>query len=216
MDVDLFTDRTSTGKCMVFLLSPALIFRRRSRNYQLVIYILLMSVMMFMAHAATARVIYGPLHRFHGFDKFLPQVRTAILASYRWYASSSAGASIGMRWPSISASDTWSSRSGMLHSLAAQDIWSLVLGSIAKRPLLGYGYYAFWQGLKGESANVIVGAHWVFGYAHNGILEIWLQLGLVGTAAILRHPISGDEKRLVLPSQWLLPRRSNGISGSSL
>ena len=25
-------------------------------------------------------------------------------------------------------------------------------------------------------------AHWVFGYAHNGILEIWLQLGLVGVA----------------------------------
>ena len=53
----LFTDRTSAGKCMVFLLSPALIFRRRSRNYQLVIYILLLSVMVFMAHAATARII---------------------------------------------------------------------------------------------------------------------------------------------------------------
>jgi exopolysaccharide production protein ExoQ len=64
------------------------------------------------------------------------------------------------------------------------DIWVLVLKSIAKRPLLGYGYYAFWQGLKGESANIIVATHWMFGYAHNGVLEIWLQLGLVGTVLV--------------------------------
>ena len=25
-----------------------------------------------------------------------------------------------------------------------------------------------------------MGTNWVFGYAHNGILEIWLQLGAVG------------------------------------
>ena len=55
-----------------------------------------------------------------------------------------------------------------------------MLRSIAKRPLLGYGFYAFWLGMKGESARLIVGTHWVFGYAHNGFLEIWLQLGLVG------------------------------------
>ena len=60
------------------------------------------------------------------------------------------------------------------------EIWSLVLVSIGKRPLLGYGFYAFWLGLRGESARLIVGTNWVFGYAHNGILEIWLQLGLVG------------------------------------
>ena len=53
----LFTDRTSTGKCMLYLLSPAIIFRRRSFNYRHMIYILLMLIMVFMAHAATARVI---------------------------------------------------------------------------------------------------------------------------------------------------------------
>jgi exopolysaccharide production protein ExoQ len=60
------------------------------------------------------------------------------------------------------------------------EIWNLVLVSIGKRPLLGYGFYAFWLGLRGESARLIVGTNWVFGYAHNGILEIWLQLGLAG------------------------------------
>jgi O-antigen ligase len=36
--------------------------------------------------------------------------------------------------------------------------------------------------MTGESANSIVAAHWVFGYAHNGVLELWLQLGVVGVA----------------------------------
>ena len=59
-------------------------------------------------------------------------------------------------------------------------IWGFVARSIAKRPLLGYGFYSFWLGMKGESARLIVGTNWTFGYAHNGVLEIWLQLGLVG------------------------------------
>jgi O-antigen ligase len=63
--------------------------------------------------------------------------------------------------------------------------------SIAKHPLLGYGFYAFWEGLTGESANVILAAHWMFGYAHNGLLEIVLQLGLVGTGVFLLTFVNG-------------------------
>jgi exopolysaccharide production protein ExoQ len=59
-------------------------------------------------------------------------------------------------------------------------IWKVLAHSILKRPLLGYGFYAFWQGIRGESANVIYLTHWSFGYAHNGIIEIFLQLGSVG------------------------------------
>ncbi len=65
------------------------------------------------------------------------------------------------------------------------EIWSYLFTSIAKRPLLGYGYYAFWQGMTGESANVIMAAHWFFGYAHNGLLEIILQIGVLGTGLFL-------------------------------
>ena len=82
-------------------------------------------------------------------------------------------------------------------------IWGLLIRSIAKRPLLGYGYYAFWQGVKGESANVILATHWVFGYAHNGIIEICLATRSCRHSRILRDPISGSEKCLVLSSQWL-------------
>src|SRR6202000_504560 len=53
----LFSDRTSTGKTMVFLLSPAVIFRRRSLNLYHLGYVALIAFLAFMAHAATARVI---------------------------------------------------------------------------------------------------------------------------------------------------------------
>jgi exopolysaccharide production protein ExoQ len=39
--------------------------------------------------------------------------------------------------------------------------------------------------MSGESANAIVATHWIFGYAHNGYLEICLQLGVVGLATFL-------------------------------
>jgi O-antigen ligase len=51
-----------------------------------------------------------------------------------------------------------------------------------KRPFLGYGLGAFWQGLNGESGDVAISLGWTgIGYAENGLLELWLQLGAVGT-----------------------------------
>jgi O-antigen ligase len=65
------------------------------------------------------------------------------------------------------------------------EIWSALMPSIYQQPLLGYGFYAFWLGLTGESGNVIRTVHWFFGYAHNGMLEIVLQLGIVGLGLFL-------------------------------
>lgn len=62
------------------------------------------------------------------------------------------------------------------------DIWLAVLHSISKRPLLGYGYNAFWLGTSGESGSVMDAAGWTVGYAHNGYLDVAVQLGFVGLA----------------------------------
>jgi O-antigen ligase len=64
-------------------------------------------------------------------------------------------------------------------------IWGVLYDSLMKRPFLGYGYYAFWQGLKGESGIAIHKLNWTFGYAHNGYLEVSLQFGLFGLAVFL-------------------------------
>jgi exopolysaccharide production protein ExoQ len=59
-------------------------------------------------------------------------------------------------------------------------IWSSLMISIRKQPLLGYGYTAFWGFLKGESANAVLAFHGPLGYAENGVIQLWLELGAVG------------------------------------
>lgn len=65
-------------------------------------------------------------------------------------------------------------------------IWRAVMSPIFKRPLQGFGYSAFWLGTKGESINVVLAT----GYrnlanAENGILQLWLELGIVGVSIFL-------------------------------
>jgi exopolysaccharide production protein ExoQ len=64
-------------------------------------------------------------------------------------------------------------------------IWSAVIDSIARRPLLGYGYQAFWLGLEGESYRVILAVTWVLAQAQNGFLEVMLEMGAAGLAIVL-------------------------------
>ena len=62
-------------------------------------------------------------------------------------------------------------------------LWAQVWQSITERPLLGYGYGAFWNGLSGPSARIVLSMGWNAPHAHNGFLDIWLCLGLLGLAA---------------------------------
>ena len=65
------------------------------------------------------------------------------------------------------------------------EIWSAVLDSITKRPLLGYGYQAFWLGLQGESYRVILAVSWVLAQAQNGFLDVTLEMGVAGLTIVL-------------------------------
>ncbi len=58
-------------------------------------------------------------------------------------------------------------------------LWAAVLEMIRESPWLGYGYGAFWQGWEGKSAYVWYAAHKA-PHAHNGFLDLWLDLGLLG------------------------------------
>ena len=63
-------------------------------------------------------------------------------------------------------------------------LWSAVMESIAKRPLLGWGYSGFWSGLRGESLYIVLKTHWAVPYAHDGFLDVWLSVGLVGLVVL--------------------------------
>ncbi|BAY61778.1 O-antigen polymerase [Calothrix brevissima NIES-22] len=60
------------------------------------------------------------------------------------------------------------------------DLWPLIWDKIWQRPWVGYGFSGFWQGLDGESASVWYASQWTPPNAHNGFLDLWLDLGLLG------------------------------------
>jgi O-antigen ligase len=64
-------------------------------------------------------------------------------------------------------------------------IWAQVLHFIARRPLFGYGYDAFWRGMQGPSFQVDASVHFIVEHAHNGFLEIALELGAAGLVLFL-------------------------------
>jgi O-antigen ligase len=56
---------------------------------------------------------------------------------------------------------------------------------ISVKPWLGYGYDAFWRGFDGPSAYV-----WALNpseppHSHNGLLDLWLSVGVAGVALVL-------------------------------
>jgi exopolysaccharide production protein ExoQ len=181
--VGIFPDRVSAAKCIVYLLSPALIFGGSRSRWRNLVYAALLLLFIVKAQAVSAL----------GVTFAFALIMFAIQASRKLERSLAlmVGTAVGIFAVlfAIFGVPILGQIAGMfgrdLTLTGRTEIWSILLTSIAKRPLLGYGFYAFWEGMKGESANVILAAHWVFGYAHNGLLEIVLQLGLVGTSVFL-------------------------------
>ncbi len=60
------------------------------------------------------------------------------------------------------------------------DIWPYIIEAIGKQPWLGYGYSAFWSDWDSPGSYVWYAAKWAPPNAHNGLLDLWLELGLLG------------------------------------
>jgi exopolysaccharide production protein ExoQ len=65
-------------------------------------------------------------------------------------------------------------------------IWALVWNQVQDQPLLGYGYGGFWAGVDGPSLSVwrVFGDQSVY-HAHNGMLEVWAECGIVGLGLLV-------------------------------
>jgi O-antigen ligase len=179
----LFFDRTSAAKCLVYLLSPALVVGYGRPIYRRMAYCLLVGIFIIKAYAVTALVVVT------GYAVFMTTMylvrwlerRTALLVGMVTTLFC-----IGLVCASIPLLPEMLRLMGRDPTLTGRtEVWSALVPSILKQPLLGYGFYSFWLGVTGESANVITSLHWFFGYAHNGLLEIVLQLGLVGLVVFL-------------------------------
>ena len=60
------------------------------------------------------------------------------------------------------------------------DMWPYIFEMIGKKPILGYGFGAFWYGPDTPSFFIWRVTGWKPPNSHNGFLDLWLQIGLVG------------------------------------
>jgi O-antigen ligase len=61
-------------------------------------------------------------------------------------------------------------------------LWSMLLQKAGEKPWLGYGYHGFWSTNIGDDVRRIFG--WA-GDAHNGFIEVFLNLGFIGLSLLL-------------------------------
>jgi len=172
----VFTQKNACGRAMVFAMA-ALLLLQGNQLIRLVCFLLFACVLV-MSGSRGAWMIEGALLVCYGVlcatEQLKPASRTLLLLGS---VVAMAGVIVGTwcYFPEIAA---LLNRDATL--TGRTEIWSQVWIAIMKHPLLGYGFAAFWQGMKGESYNVILTLRFVVFHAHNGLLEIWLELGAVG------------------------------------
>ena len=81
-------------------------------------------------------------------------------------------------------------------------LWSIVWGFIEQRFWLGYGYEAFWQPDSPPVRLVASKLYFVPFYSHNGLLETWLNGGLVLVVLVLMLILSVLTKSTMLFVRW--------------
>lgn len=91
------------------------------------------------------------------------------------------------------------------------ELWPPLLDKIWDRPWLGYGYETFWEGgWEGKPAYIWreLKAGFEPPHAHNGPLEVWLDIGLIGLGALMLSILTGFSRSII----WLrLNRTPEGL-----
>lgn len=63
-------------------------------------------------------------------------------------------------------------------------LWGYVIKAIGDRPLMGYGFGAFWNSWAGERVSDAAAWEVAVPHAHNGFLEMGLGIGFIGLAIL--------------------------------
>ncbi len=173
----IFAEKNMAGKVLVFLLTPAIHFHERWTVRRLSYCSLLLGTIG-LTQSRTAWAMAALYLLFLCFLRFLSKHDRR---SQRVLTAASLIAAGSILIAGFTGAPVILNLLGRDATLTGRtEIWTLLLQSVGKRPLLGYGYAGFWTGLTGESGFVQMSMRWVFSYAHNGYLEVLLQLGYAG------------------------------------
>jgi O-antigen ligase len=65
------------------------------------------------------------------------------------------------------------------------DLWAYLIPYISERPVLGWGLLAFWSPVNPVANGISSLLGWSVTEAHNGLLEMLLEVGIVGTMLLV-------------------------------
>jgi exopolysaccharide production protein ExoQ len=143
---------------------------------------ILCGILVVQSHSATAIVVLGTmsivLFAFRWRGLFLKRVRVWVFI-----------------WATALGSAAWffTSRYEQLLDYLGKDenltgravIWSFVWSNIVQRPLLGFGYYSFWRGEDGPSADYWRATGSPIFHSHNAFLDNLVEMGAVGLILLI-------------------------------
>ena len=181
--VGIFWNRTGAAQVLTFLMGPGLVVGANGPNWRQFAYVFTIAFFVVMTRPVTGLILMlfyivcmATLYLLRRVERRTALTLGIILVSAVTLVFILALPQISLVLGLFGRDTTLTGRT---------EIWQGLMESVAKRPLLGFGYAAFWQGLNGESANAILSSRWIFAYAHNGFLEILLQVGTVGLVVFL-------------------------------
>jgi exopolysaccharide production protein ExoQ len=176
----LSTYKNTFGEHMAVAVLLLVLVRFGRLSWLRYVFLLIAACLLFLAHSATAVVC-----------SFLMLAAIPLWRLRRAKQSWLAGVlialtlSLGIYWL-LSFPETIFQVLGRDATLTGRtDLWSKLLPVIANRPVLGYGYAAFWTGSNAEVLNVWITAGRLVPIADNGYIDLCLSLGAAGLALFL-------------------------------
>lgn len=201
----VFTTKNTLGEMMLLAAVVFGIFASRPGRARIpaILGLLLSVALIFLAKAIAALLIVGVLtitipvvHMFRRNNAAAALVLAALLGF-------SAAASI-----SVAEEDTVLSMLGKDATLTGRTVlWANIAQRIEERPVFGYGYGAFWEPTGTQSERVRTAIGWQTPHSHNGLLDLWLDFGLVGVLAVLAAYL------LAIRRAWSALRTSIEVEG---
>lgn len=142
----------------------------------------LMIIFVVASRSSTALVVFFTLIAFIPFYRIL-RFQSDLLMVIGIPAVLLLGSSIALL---VGSADTFASAFGKNLTFSGRtDLWATVIDEIFQQPLLGYGYKGYWQGFNGPSAVIWSKFSWLPPHSHNGLLDVWLDLGSLGLTTLL-------------------------------
>ena len=202
----VFNHKNGLGKWMV--VSTAIFFLQAIRNPKthISIYLgLLFSILLLIMSKSSASVI----------NLLVVGIVFSILKTWRWNYLVMVPATLLITLLGSGFFLWFNSNSELLFNSVGKDaslsgrsqLWSLTFDVACRRPFFGHGYGSFWENPNGAAIEIWQMVNWRAPNAHNGFLDLFVGLGLLGVIVVgvsfistfiqsticLRHGKTSDE-----------------------